>query len=262
MKFATWNINECVGITCDLNDQKTIDTINMNNINEIIDKINTYDFDVICFQEYPTYINDKISLTNKILKETNLKYYAEKDTYDSYLFKGGRVGVAIFSKYEIIDIQYALFGNPHMTKISSKGIKYESFDKGIIKTVIKKEENYFTIITGHAMAFAPFDKTEFDYPESYKPLEDLIISCADDNLIVLGDFNTEKLFEIIPNIESVLKDAVAGSTTKDYYEKSGAMHMDYIMINKKLKCINTFKYDNFSDHYIIGAEITIDSHDI
>ena len=68
MKFATWNINECVGITCDLNDQKTIDTINMNNINEIIDKINTYDFDVICFQEYPTYINDKISLTNKILK--------------------------------------------------------------------------------------------------------------------------------------------------------------------------------------------------
>ncbi len=40
MKFATWNINECVGITCDLNGQKTIDTINMNNINEIIDKIN------------------------------------------------------------------------------------------------------------------------------------------------------------------------------------------------------------------------------
>ena len=40
MKFATWNINECVGITCDLNNQKTTDTINTNNINEIIDKIN------------------------------------------------------------------------------------------------------------------------------------------------------------------------------------------------------------------------------
>ena len=64
MKFATWNINESVGITCDLNDLKTFDSINLNNINEIIDKINTYDFDVICFQEYPTYINDNISLTN------------------------------------------------------------------------------------------------------------------------------------------------------------------------------------------------------
>ena len=27
MKFATWNINECVGITCDLNNQQTTDTI-------------------------------------------------------------------------------------------------------------------------------------------------------------------------------------------------------------------------------------------
>ena len=27
MKFATWNINECVGITCDLNNQKTTDKI-------------------------------------------------------------------------------------------------------------------------------------------------------------------------------------------------------------------------------------------
>ena len=43
MKCATWNINECVGITCDLNDQKTTDTININNINEIIEKINEYD---------------------------------------------------------------------------------------------------------------------------------------------------------------------------------------------------------------------------
>ena len=257
MKFATWNINESVGITCDLNDQKTIDTININNINEIIDKINTYDFDVICFQEYPTYINDKISLTNKILKETNLKYYAKKDTYDSSLFKGGRVGVAIFSKYEIIDTQYALFGNPHMTKISSKGIKYESFDKGIIKIVIKKEGNNFTIITGHAMAFAPFDKTEFDYPESYKPLEEIINNSKNDNLVVMGDFNTEKLFQIIPKIKGIVQDTIVGTTTKDYYEKRGEVHMDYIMINHNIKCTNNYKIDNFSDHYIMCSELFV-----
>ena len=32
MKIATWNINECVGITCDLDNQKTVDTINIKNI--------------------------------------------------------------------------------------------------------------------------------------------------------------------------------------------------------------------------------------
>ena len=89
MKVATWNINECVGITCDLNNQKTTDIININNIEEIVKNINEYDFDIICFQEYPVYINDKISLTDKILKETKLKYYALKVTYDSYLFNGG-----------------------------------------------------------------------------------------------------------------------------------------------------------------------------
>ena len=36
MKFATWNVNECVGITCDLNNQKTADIINTNKT--IIDK--------------------------------------------------------------------------------------------------------------------------------------------------------------------------------------------------------------------------------
>ncbi len=259
MKCATWNINECVGITCDLNDQKTTDTININNINEIIEKINEYDFDVICFQEYPTYINDKISLTNKILKETNLKYYAERDTYDSYLFNGGRVGVSIFSKYKIVDTQYTLFGNPHMTKISSKGIKYESFDKGIIKIVIKKDEKNLTIITGHAMAFAPFDKTEFDYPESYKPLEEIINDSKNDNLVVMGDFNTEKLYNIIPKIKDIVKDTINGPTTKDYYEKRGEVHMDYIMINQNVKCIKNYKIDNFSDHYIICSELLINN---
>lgn len=32
MKIATWNINECVGITCDLDNQKTTDKINVKNI--------------------------------------------------------------------------------------------------------------------------------------------------------------------------------------------------------------------------------------
>ena len=256
MKFATWNINECVGITCDLNDQKTTDKINYQNVEELVEKINEYDFDIICFQEYPTIIDDKISLTSEIIEKTKLKYYAEKDTYDSYFFKGVRVGVAVFSKYKIIDTEYSLFGNPHMVKKSSNGNTFYSFDKPIIKIIIKKNDTNYTIITGHAMAFAPFDKTEFDYPESYKPLEELIVSNSNDNLIVLGDFNTEKLFQIIPEIEDIVKDTIEGPTTKEYYEKRGEVHMDYIMINKNMKCSNIEKIDNFSDHYIMCADLS------
>ena len=251
MKIATWNINECVGITCNLDNQKTVQKINLNNIVEIIEKINEYDFDVVCFQEYPTYIDESVSLTNEIITKTNLKYFETHDTYDSYLFKGGRVGVAIFSKYEIKDCLKTYFQNPNMTKISSRGVTYYSFDKGIIKVLI----NDYTIITGHAMAFAPFGKSEFDYPESYKPLEELILNCKENNLIVIGDFNTEKLFDLIPNIKNEVHDIVDIPTTKDYYEERGEVKMDYILVNNKNINLYVFKIDNFSDHYIIGTEL-------
>lgn len=251
MKVATWNVNECVGITCNLDNQKTVESINSKNIAEIIEKINKYDFDIICFQEYPTYINEQESLTNELITKTKLKYYETYDTYASYLFKGGRVGVAIFSKFEIKDSFKTLFKNPNMIKQSLDGKVYHSFDKGIIKVIIDN----FTIITGHAMAFAPFDKTEFDYPESYKPLEELIINCKEENLIVMGDFNTEKLFELMPEIKNKVRDIINSPTTKDYYEGRGEIQMDYILINDNIKLDNKYKIDNFSDHYIIVANI-------
>lgn len=255
MKIATWNVNECVGITCDLDKVETVDAINRNNINEIIDKINEYDFDVICFQEFPVKIDDKEELIDRIKTETKLKYYVFKDTYDSYLFNGGRVGVCIFSKYEIQDKHITLFNNPHLIKVSSNGNTYESFDKAIIMVKIKVDEKYYNVIGGHAIAFAPFGKTEWEYPSSYKPLEDLIDKNSNDNLIVLGDFNCEKLFALIPSIETEVVDVINGPTTKEWYEKRGEVQMDYIMISNNLDSTDVKKIDNFSDHYIVCAEI-------
>lgn len=255
MKIATWNINECVGITCDLDNQK-IGEINKDNMGEIVRKINEYDFDVVCFQEYPVLINGEETLTNRIIEQTSLKNSYTYDTYESYLFNGGRVGVAIFSKYKLENKYHTLFGNPNMTKVSSSGTIYHSFDKGILKVDIDIDKKDYTIITGHAMAFAPFDKTEFDYPESYKPLEELISNNLDSNLVVLGDFNSEEAFKLMPTIKDKLKDVIDGPTTKEYYEKRGEVQMDYILINKNIKLNDTYKLDNFSDHYIIGADIS------
>ena len=77
MKIATWNINECVGITCDLDNQK-IGEINKDNLEEIVRKINEYGFDVVCFQEYPVLINGEETLTNQIIEQTSLKNNTNK----------------------------------------------------------------------------------------------------------------------------------------------------------------------------------------
>ncbi len=74
------------------------------------------------------------------------------------------------------------------------------FDKGIIKVEVEIQGKKYSIITGHAMAFTPFGKTKFDYPKSYKPLENIIQKLSSENLVVAGDSNTEKLFDIMPNI--------------------------------------------------------------
>lgn len=42
---------------------------------------------------------------------------------------------------------------------------------------------------------------------------------------------------------------------KDYYENRGEIQMDYILINDKMSSNGKYKIDNFSDHYIIGANI-------
>ncbi len=255
MKIATWNVGECAGLTCNLDDQETVTTVSQDYLNEVISKINQNSFDIVCFQEYPVYIDGEEKLSHQITTQTNLKHYYAYDTYDSYLFHGGRGGVAIFSKYALQNVESTMFYNPDMTKTSSTGEVYHSFDKGIIKAEVETGGKTYTIITGHAMAFAPFDKTEFDFPESYRPLEQLINQNSTKNLIVLGDFNTESIFELMPDIRHLVKDIVKNPTTKNYYENRGEVQMDYILINKNIKVLNTYKIDNFSDHYIIGANL-------
>ena len=78
---------------------------------------------------------------------------------------------------------------------------------------------------------------------------------SSENLVVAGDFNTGKLFDIMPNLNETMKDIVNEPTTKDYYEKRGAVQMDYILINKNLQSKQVSKIDNFSDRYAAYAEI-------
>ena len=255
MKIATWNVNEFVGITTNLDNQETTKTVNKTNIEEMINIINENDFDVICFQEFPVYVDGMEMISEQITRQTHLKYYCAYDTYDSFLFDGGRTGVAIFSKYEILDKELVLFGNPDMTKKSSSGLIYHSVDKGIIKATIIIQDKKYTIINGHAIAFAPYGKTAFDYPESYKPFEEMIYDCSDENLIAVGDLNTEKTFDVMPNLRKVVKDIVNGPTTNETYEKRGAIQRDYILINKNVQSISVFKLNNFSDHLAVYAEI-------
>jgi hypothetical protein len=74
-------------------------------------------------------------------------------------------------------------------------------------------------------------------------------------LIVLWDFNSENLFDLMPSVKGKVFDCVNGPTTKDYYERRWEVQMDYILINDKLKKTDIYKIDNFSDHYVMSAKL-------
>lgn len=264
IRIATWNVSEGISASWNLNDgiKEGSNYKETELINQIIEKINLYDLDVVCFQEFPVEIEGQALLGKHIINNTKLKYCSMHATSPSYLFKGGKVGVAIFSKDDIVSEEKTYFNNPKLIKKSKNGETYTSFNKGIISVKINFHGEFINIITGHAIAFAPFDKKAEDFPKSYKPLSNLICKISNDNeaLIACGDFNTEFLFELIPEIENKVTDIIDGSTTPSVMEgktyKNGRK-LDYILINDKCKKCEVLKIENLSDHYLCIANIII-----
>lgn len=191
-----------------------------------------------------------------------MKHCTMHNTSDSFLFKGGSVGVAVFSKYDIVYEEKIYFDNPNLTKISKSGEVYKSFDKGIILSKIKINNKTISIITGHAIAFGPFGKEAEEYPQSYKPLSNLInkVNSSGEPLLACGDFNTENLFDLVPEIKGVVKDIIVGPTTPDIFENEihrNGNKLDYMLINNLIDCIDTNNIENLSDHYLCIANIKI-----
>jgi exonuclease III len=259
LKIATWNISEGISETCDLAHDSGKGNVYQETqlVKSVVDNINKYNLEIVCFQEFPTDVAGDEILKQKIIENTDLKYYSILATSPSYLFQGGHAGVAIFSKYPILNEQKTYFKNPMLTKVSKSRATYTSFDKGIIYAQIKKDNILYDIVTGHAIAFFPFDKKETDYPDSYQPLADLIceLSKHNEKLIVVGDFNTDNLFALIPEINNKVEDILIGPTTYDYYEHRGPLKVDAILINNLITKYEVEKKDSLSDHYLCIANL-------
>lgn len=257
--IATWNVSECITSQWDLNHSinNNVDTNVMTiAFEEIVACINRYNIDILCLQEFPVLIYGATPLTQFILDNTALKYHYAYDTCPSFLFPDGRIGSAIFSRYEITDIGSTLFINPNLTKISSTGKIYKSFDKGLIFGKCICNDKPLFLITGHGISFSPFGVSAEDYPQSYAPLLNIIKEHFSTQvpLFVIGDFNTEHLFDILPDLKSYLSDALDGPTTpagimEGMYHPKGRK-LDYFLVSSNISVNSTQKIANFSDHYL------------
>lgn len=151
----------------------------------------------------------------------------------------------------------------------SNGIKKEKDYKkfGLLEEVIQKinDENidiiglqiksdlFINFITGHAPAFQVFGKIPEDYGYVYKKLEKHVETYIKDNkkFFIVGDYNTEKLLEMLPFIRNNFKNYIEGVT---YFEGTS---IDYILAENNIKCLSNKKLDNKSDHLLCIADFQL-----
>ena len=253
MKICIWNLSECVPAIWDFKkgvEQSPIDNIG-ETIQSIVDTILAYDPDVVCFQEFPILINGEDLLKKAILEATELKHCSCIDTCPSFLFKGGRIGIATFSKKEFSENEIIYFNNPNLEKISRTGIVYKSFDKAFIVSSVSDNLSLFNC---HGISFAPFGKKAKDYPESYRPLYEAIKKNSDREMIVLGDFNTHDFIMMYPDLKDIIVDRLTGATTppgmrEGHYFPRGKK-LDSFFVTAGVNVVNVEKVKNFSDHYL------------
>jgi len=256
LNIATWNISCGIPAEWSISNgiKKEKDYKKFGLIDEVIKKINDENIDIIGIQESVAFKNGDKSFAQIISENTSLKYYAEFEVSDCHLLENGNIEEVILSKYPIINSKNIMFKNVNLSNVGKDGKTYKLFDDGFIMSDIKVNNDLeIKFITGHAPAFQVFGKIPEDYDFVYKRLEESVKDSIKENnkFFIVGDYNTEKLLELLPFINSNFKNYIEGVT---YFEGTA---IDYILAEKSIKCLSNKKIENKSDHLLCIASFEI-----
>ena len=256
LKIATWNISCGIPAEWSLSNgiKKEKDYRKFGLIDEVINTINDKDIDIIGLQESVAFRNEEKSYAQIISESTNLKYYTEFVVSDCHLLENANIEEAVLSKYPIIKSENIMFENVNLCNTSKDGKTYKLFDDGfIIANIQINNDKSINFITGHSPAFQIFGKKPEEYGYVYKLLENEAKKCINPDIktFIVGDYNTEELFKMLPYLKNNFKNHIDGAT---YFEGTS---IDYILSEKNINCISNEKVENRSDHLLCIAEFQI-----
>ena len=138
--------------------------------------------------------------------------------------------------------------------VNIDGKIYKLFDDGfIIANIQIKNDKSINFITGHSPAFQIFGKKPEEYGYVYKLLENEAKKCINPDIktFIVGDYNTEELFKMLPYLKNNFKNNIDGAT---YFEGTS---IDYILSERDIKCLSNEKVKNLSDHFLCIADFQI-----
>jgi len=249
LKIASYNISGGFyedDQSVDFLDKEKSTDIDLRLLNDIVKIINEEDIDVICFQEIIT--TERIDYINRIVESTNLKYEEHFELSPCHIIENTECGVAILSKYPIVNSIKKLFTNPMLSKTTSSGNVYYTFDKGFLMSDININNKHLNILTHHGFPFRRFNSTPEDNVNIFIEFDNYIKEYKPD--IITGDFNSENFIDMMPYTKDNYIKTINEVTTDD------GMKFDNILIK------NGNEYSkkvirSMSDHLIVLNEVEL-----
>ena len=221
-------------------DRERVDSIDNKLLNQIIETINNENIDVITFQEIIT--TESIKYLETIANNTNLKYYEYYELSDCNIVKNTRCGIAIFSKYPITLLKKGLFPNPNLSKTTSSGNTYFTYDKGYMICDILLDNKKISILTHHGFPYRRFNSTPEDNINVFNYFDNIINEYEPN--IITGDFNANDFMTLMKITSSKYKRTIDDITTVN------GMKYDDILVHKNINVTSKI-IKLLSDHFII-----------
>lgn len=246
-KIASFNISGGFYIGSEDNeylDREAVDSVDNKLLQQITNIINSEQLDVICFQEIIT--TERIKYIQRIVEETHLKFYDFFELSECNTVKNTDCGLAILSKYPMECIIKEKFPNPKLSKTTSSGNTYYSYDKGYMISEIEKYDKRFKILTHHGFPYRRFNAISENNKEVFEFFDNVIEKY--NPTIITGDFSAENFMSLMHKTSNKYKRTINSITTVD-----GKM-FDDILLPKEME-YKSKVVKMLSDHYIIINEI-------
>jgi len=243
LKIASFNISG--GFYIGNEDTEYLDREATTNIDDrllkqIIDIINNEDIDIICFQEIIT--TKEIKYIERIIDNTNLKYHEEYELSPCNIVKDTDCGIAILSKYPITNTIKEKFPNPMLSKTTSSGNTYYTYDKGYMICTLNKDNDEIKILTHHGFPYRRFNSNAESNQKVFDFFDQVITTNCPN--IITGDFNTENFMELLNGFSLKYKRTINDITTVDNKKFDDICVLKNIIYESK-----TVKL--LSDHFIV-----------
>jgi endonuclease/exonuclease/phosphatase family metal-dependent hydrolase len=225
-------------------DRDAVDSIDNKLMEQIINIINSEQIDVICFQEIIT--TESIKYIKTIVDQTDLKFYETYELSECNIVKNTNCGLAILSKYPINCIKKDLFPNPNLSKTTSSGNTYYTYDKGYMICEIQKQDKKLKILTHHGFPYRRFNCSPEDNKQVFSFFDNVIDKYSPN--IITGDFNAENFMSLMDKTSDKYKRTINNITTVD-----GKM-FDDILLAKDIQFESKI-VKLLSDHYVVVTDI-------